>query len=368
MKGSEEKDRDHILIVCPAVSNAGIAMPYGGWESWSWTDFLQDTSLHDQSSRCYLALHYNTTDEHKMTLQQTTPSSSSSLHLFSSTLPQKRPRHNLAFTSLIQHKPLLSSPHHHFHLSRIKCDFDELNIIHGQKLLSNLCTWGIGGPCAHFAQVSNHNQLISTIRFCRETSIGFVIVGKGSNCLFDDMGFDGCVILNGIDFVENTDDELLGGCYYRVGSGCPFNRFGIQSCIDGFGGLEFAAGIPGTVGGAVYMNAGADGQETSDTVNSVEIVTIDGERRVFDRNDLAFGYRWSCFQEMEDLAAIPVGERSAGSVFRNPSGVGISAGELIEKAGMKGFTVGGAKEEVVAAGGGTECWIDRCLGILRVEG
>ncbi|KAK9091313.1 hypothetical protein Sjap_024490 [Stephania japonica] len=185
------------------------------------------------------------------------------------------------------------------------------------------------------------------------------------------MGFDGCVILNRIDFVENTDGEQLGDCYYRVGSGCPFNRFGIQSCIDGFGGLEFAAGIPGTVGGAVYMNAGADGQETSDTVNSVEIVTIDGERRVFDRNNLAFGYRWSCFQEMEDLAAIvsvtfrlkasslsrarqqdymarrrllqPVGERSAGSVFRNPSGVGFSAGELIEKAGMKGFRVGGAK-------------------------
>ncbi|KAK9091318.1 hypothetical protein Sjap_024495 [Stephania japonica] len=199
-----------------------------------------------------------------MTLQQTTPSSSS-LHLFSSTLPQKRPHHNLAFTSLIQHKPLLSSPHHH--LSPIKCDFDELNIIHGQKLLSDLCTWGIGGPCAHFAQVSNHNQLISTIRFCRETSIGFVIVGKGSNCLFDDMGFDGCVILNRIDFVENTDDELLGGCYYKVGSGCPFNRFGIQSCIDGFGGLEFAAGIPGTVGGAVYMNAGADGQVSKEEVS-----------------------------------------------------------------------------------------------------
>ncbi|KAK9105765.1 hypothetical protein Scep_022609 [Stephania cephalantha] len=167
--------------------------------------------------------------------------------------------------------------------------------MHAQKLLSDICTWGIGGPCAHFAQVSNHAQLIFIIG---DNSIGFVIVGKGSNCLFDD-------------------------------------------------------------------------KETSDTVDSVEIITIDGENRVFDRIDLAFGYRWSCFQEMEDLAAIVsvtfclkassssrerqkdymarrrllqlVGERSAGSVFRNPLGVGISAGELIEKAGMKGFRVGGAK-------------------------
>ena len=81
------------------------------------------------------------------------------------------------------------------------------------------------------------------------------IVGKGSNCLFDDRGFDGCVILNRIEYVID-----LGGGVYEAGGGYPFNHLGIQCSKEGYTGLEFAAGIPGTVGGAVYMNAGADGQ------------------------------------------------------------------------------------------------------------
>lgn len=75
--------------------------------------------------------------------------------------------------------------------------------------------------------------------------------------MFDDRGFDGCVILNQIEFVERTEQGI-----YRVGSGYPFNRLGVQCSIEGFSGLEFAGGIPGTVGGAVYMNAGANGQVT----------------------------------------------------------------------------------------------------------
>lgn len=83
----------------------------------------------------------------------------------------------------------------------------------------------------------------------------FIIIGKGSNCLFDDMGYDGCVILNRIDFMENIEPGV-----YRVGSGYPFNRLGVQFANEGLSGLEFAAGIPGTVGGAAFMNAGANGQ------------------------------------------------------------------------------------------------------------
>lgn len=81
------------------------------------------------------------------------------------------------------------------------------------------------------------------------------MIGRGSNCLFDDMGFDGCVILNRIEFVERIEPGL-----YRVGSGFGFNRLGLQCAREGCGGLEFAGGIPGTVGGAAYMNAGANGQ------------------------------------------------------------------------------------------------------------
>lgn len=92
-------------------------------------------------------------------------------------------------------------------------------------------------------------------RYCTNRDIKWFVVGKGSNCLFDDRGFDGCVILNQVNFLKN----LSLGVYY-VGSGYPFNQLGIQCSRAGFAGLEFAGGIPGTVGGAIYMNAGADGQ------------------------------------------------------------------------------------------------------------
>ncbi|XP_008807119.3 UDP-N-acetylenolpyruvoylglucosamine reductase-like [Phoenix dactylifera] len=245
-------------------------------------------------------------------------------------------------------------------------------VLQNQKHLKELSSWGIGGPCSYFLHVSRPSQLIAAIRYCRARSIPFLIIGKGSNCLFDDRGFDGLVMLNRLDQFEAIEPGV-----YRVGSGYPFNRLGVRCSVEGFSGLEFAGGIPGTVGGAVFMNAGADGQETGHVIDSVEMVTMDGEVRVLRRSDLAFGYRRSTFQQMEDLAAIvavtfrlvpaetarerqrallerrrktqPIGERSAGSVFRNPSGIGVSAGELIEMAGLKGLEMGGAKVSKVHA-------------------
>ncbi|RZC79282.1 hypothetical protein C5167_003471 [Papaver somniferum] len=247
-----------------------------------------------------------------------------------------------------------------------------LKFIRGKKLLSELSTWRIGGPCNYFVQVSDRTQLLSAIRYCREHSIRFLIIGKGSNCLFDDSGFDGCIILNRIDFFEEVKSGI-----YRVGSGYPFNQLGVRCSNDGFTGLEFASGVPGSVGGGAYMNAGANGQEISDVISSVEILQTDGRLETINQNDLAFSYRKSSFQDMEDLAAIvavtfkikpfplareqqkayltkrrlsqPLGERSAGSVFKNPEGVGVSAGELIEKAGLKGFRLGNAKISEVHA-------------------
>ncbi|KAG9448919.1 hypothetical protein H6P81_008884 [Aristolochia fimbriata] len=245
-------------------------------------------------------------------------------------------------------------------------DEETVSFIRGKRLLRELSTWGIGGPCNYFVEVFDEIQLISAIRFCATNSIEFLIIGKGSNCLFDDSGFDGCIILNRITTFENIEDGV-----YRVGGGYPINKLGVQCSNAGFGGLEFAGGVPGTVGGAAFMNAGADGQETADSIESVEIITTDGIKRVLQRKELAFGYRTSSFQEMKDLAAIvsvtfrlnrsataktklqrhlerrrksqPIYQRSAGSVFRNPEGLGVSAGELIEKTGLKGFVLGGAK-------------------------
>ncbi|KAH7533283.1 hypothetical protein FEM48_Zijuj04G0114400 [Ziziphus jujuba var. spinosa] len=244
-------------------------------------------------------------------------------------------------------------------------DRNDLKFVHGKKLLKDLSTWGIGGPCKHFIQVFDQTQLASAIRYCHENSIRFIIIGKGSNCLFDDLGFDGCVILNRIDFLERKEHGV-----FRVGSGFRFNKLGKQCSNEGFAGLEFAGGIPGTVGGAIFMNAGANGQETADAVESVEIVTKDGKFQRLERADLSFGYRLTPFQTMQELAAIvavtfqlqrsesskmrqleylerrrksqPISERTAGSVFQNPPYLGVAAAKLIEEAGLKGFRVGGA--------------------------
>nr|GLL19255.1 uncharacterized protein LOC109168528 [Ipomoea trifida] len=244
-------------------------------------------------------------------------------------------------------------------------NLDNLQFIWGKKSLSDLSTWGIGGRCKIFVQVFNQTQLLSAVRYCRERSERFLIVGKGSNCLFDDEGFDGCVILNRIDFLEKVEPGV-----YRVGSGYPFNRLGVQTASEGFTGLEFAGGVPGTVGGAAYMNAGANTQEAGDCIHTVEIITTGGQTRVLGKLELDFGYRSSPFQGMKDLASItavtfklkfsqdakqkqmeylerrkrsqPLGERTAGSVFRNPSDLDVSAGELIERAGLKGFRIGEA--------------------------
>lgn len=91
---------------------------------------------------------------------------------------------------------------------------------------------------------------------------------------------------------------------YRVGSGFRFNRLGVHCSNEGFTGLEFAGGIPGTVGGATYMNAGANGQETADAIHCVDIITMDGRLHRLSRTDLNFGYRSSPFQDMQELAAI----------------------------------------------------------------
>ncbi|PSR87818.1 UDP-N-acetylenolpyruvoylglucosamine reductase [Actinidia chinensis var. chinensis] len=258
--------------------------------------------------------------------------------------------------------------HNHTHTiknQRLNHRLNGLKIVRGEKLLRDLSTWGIGGPCNYYIEVFNQNQLVSALRFCHENSLRFMIIGRGSNCLFDDLGFDGCVILNRIEFLERIESGV-----FRVGSGFGFNRLGTMCSIKGLTGLEFAGGIPGTVGGAAYMNAGANGQETADIVDSVEIVTTGGQFQTLLRVDLSFGYRSSPFQDMQDLAAIaavtfrlrhsesarrkqleylerrrssqPVGEKSAGSVFRNPSNLGVSAGELIDRAGLKGVRVGGA--------------------------
>jgi UDP-N-acetylmuramate dehydrogenase len=229
------------------------------------------------------------------------------------------------------------------------------------RSLSEFSTFGIGGPIREFVEVST----IEEMEEAYSSRENVLVIGKGSNCLFDDAGFDGLVILNKIDFCEWKGDEVF------VGSGYSFSLLGVQTAKRGFSGLEFASGIPATVGGAIFMNAGANGKETCESLKSV--LYFDGKRREIAREDLKFGYRTSPFQKMKGailgarfalspksnarqvqlqiidhrIKTQPLKEKSVGCIFRNP--VGTSAGALIDRCGLKGLQIGGAKISEVHA-------------------
>ena len=230
------------------------------------------------------------------------------------------------------------------------------------RLLSEFSTFGIGGEIAHFVEVHTFEEMEEAYSF----DLPKIVIGKGSNCLFGDAPFVGLVILNKIDFTDWEGSALF------CGSGTSFSLIGVQSARKKLSGLEFASGIPATVGGAVFMNAGANGSETADSLKSV--LFFDGKkRREILREELVFGYRKSPFQKMDGviLAARfslkgkeearkkqleiisyrmrtqPLKEKSAGCVFQNPPNR--SAGALIEQCGLKGLQIGGAKVSEIHA-------------------
>jgi UDP-N-acetylmuramate dehydrogenase len=230
------------------------------------------------------------------------------------------------------------------------------------RSLSEVSTFGIGGPVRFFAEISTAEEAEEAYAWARKEKLPVLIVGKGSNCLFLDEPFDGLVLLNKIDFCKFEEREIF------VGSGFSFSLLGVQSARRGLSGLEFASGIPATVGGAVFMNAGANGKETLEPLVSVTYLYESGEKREFQKEEISYGYRRSCFQSMKGMILSarfrlegkedarksqldiiqyrmktqPYKEKSAGCVFRNPSRE-MSAGALIERCSLKGFSIGGAK-------------------------
>lgn len=230
------------------------------------------------------------------------------------------------------------------------------------KLLSELSTFGIGGPARYYVEAKEPWVAKEAIAWASAEKIPIFILGKGSNCLFDDGGFDGLVLHNKIDFCEMSEESVYAGAGYS------FSLLGVQTARRGLSGLEFASGIPGTVGGAVFMNAGANKQETKDVLSEVLFLGLNGVETLLTKKELQFSYRFSKFQTMPGcilaarfnltkkkdarqaqlgiveyrLKTQPYKEKSAGCIFRNPS-PSLSAGALIERCGLKGVAVGGAR-------------------------
>ena len=257
--------------------------------------------------------------------------------------------------------------------------------------LSSLSTFGIGGPAALLFRAQGVEDLQEAMHYVSTTQTPYLVVGRGSNCLFPDNGFSGLVVLNRL---EEVVDEGEGR--FVVGGGARFPALGAQAAKEGWTGLEFAAGIPGSVGGAVCMNAGAQGQQTGAVVASVEYIDKHGTLVRLDGKDLSFGYRSSSFrgkggviasvafqlsadeeaferqkQMVEYRKRTQPSDRSAGCVFRNPSGM--SAGRLIDVAGLKGRRIGGAEVSslhanfIVNRGGATAADVRSLIEVVRSE-
>ncbi|MCE5294999.1 MAG: UDP-N-acetylmuramate dehydrogenase [Chlamydiales bacterium] len=230
------------------------------------------------------------------------------------------------------------------------------------KLLSEVSTLGIGGPAQYYVEVKSIQEMQQVMSYCYQEGLKTFILGKGSNCLFDSKGLARVCIHNKIDFHEEVEPG-----HFHVGAGYSFSLLGTQTAKKGYSGLEFASGIPASVGGAVFMNAGAQGMQTWTTLQYVDYVMPNGELTRLSKDELTFGYRYTAFHEMQGaivgayfvLSAVPnarakqlelldarihtqpYSEKSAGCVFKNPQNT--AAGLLIDKSGLKGFQIGGAK-------------------------
>lgn len=226
-----------------------------------------------------------------------------------------------------------------------------------------MSTLGIGGPAEYYVEVKTIQEMQEVLSYCHKEKLKTFILGKGSNCLFDSQGLKRVCIHNKIDFIDEPEPG-----HFHVGAGYSFSLLGMQTAKKGFSGLEFASGIPASCGGAVFMNAGAQGMQTWTTLQFVDYVTPQGELKRLSKDELSFGYRMTAFHTMPGaivgayfvlqpapdaranqlklldarISTQPYQEKSAGCVFKNPTAT-MPAGMLIDKSGLKGFQIGGAK-------------------------
>ncbi|WP_462361101.1 UDP-N-acetylmuramate dehydrogenase [Parvimonas micra] len=244
--------------------------------------------------------------------------------------------------------------------------FSKLNcIVRYDEPLKNHTTFKIGGNCIALIEPREVSDIVETIKICRENNIKFFVIGNGSNLLVPDEGYNGVIIkLKGEFSTIQVEGE-----YLIVNSGAKLSEIYTVAYENSLTGFEFASGIPGTIGGAIYMNAGAYGGEMKDIVESVEVLDLDNfELRELKNEELEFSYRKSIIQRKnyivttiklklqkgnkEEINAVyedlrerrnskqPLNFGSAGSTFKRPEGH--FASKLIEDAGLKGYHINDA--------------------------
>ncbi len=265
---------------------------------------------------------------------------------------------------------------------RLKEGLEELaeNPVQWDCNLAPFTSFGIGGPADALIRVSSGAELGRFLNYFSDNSIAWRFIGRGSNLLVSDSGFAGVVLLLGkaLSQIELLKESESGDIRVRVGAGCSLAKL-LSWCADrSYSGLEFSAGIPGSLGGAVVMNAGAWSGEIADIIDSLNAISLHSGIECLQRDELDFRYRmWKnqgngeterivlsadiCLKNgnKEEIqqkcreyltrrkAKQPKVEKNAGSFFKNPEGD--SAGCLIEASGLKGKKYGGAMVSPVHA-------------------
>lgn len=256
--------------------------------------------------------------------------------------------------------------------------------------MANHTTFKIGGPADYFVSVSNETEVGDLIAWAKAENVPYMVIGNGSNMLVSDKGIRGLVIEVG----KNLADVRVDGNKIYAQAGAMLVRVARMAMSESLTGMEEISGIPGTLGGAIYMNAGAYGGEISHIIETVTYLDRDGEIKTISGDECQFGYRTSIFEagdkvilsavlklengNIDDIKAEmadytnrrktkqPLSYPSAGSTFKRPEGH--FAGALVENAGLKGYTVGKAQISELHAGfvinlGGATC--EDVMGVIR---
>jgi len=270
-------------------------------------------------------------------------------------------------------------------------------------LLSQYTSFSIGGPAHAVVLVDKKDELSALLKFFMEEKLQWRVIGKGTNLLIKDGGFPGVILLLGEEFQSISDCFKLShsDVGVKVGGGCGLGRFSSICMERGLAGMEFTCSIPGTIGGAVIMNAGAWGCDMGSVIERITLVSARGEI-IREKEDLNFGYRcWYDYLRGGDKAVVaevefrliqaepekikaycqalrrkrvinqPNSSASAGSFFKNP--VNDSAGRLIEASGFKGKTIGGAMVSekhanfLVNCGGATAADVLALMGTIQMK-